>query len=137
MEPNIRPVVIKKVVQSLTYTALVLSTKDKDFAIYMEPQVGKNIQKLLSQPPTSRPLSINFIQNLIQGMEGKLFQVILYEAKEGVFFSKIFLEEEKNGLKNILEIDSRPSDALTLALLHNIPIYSTLNVIQGASAFMD
>ena len=44
MNSELIPITLHKILQSQTYTIVILGTLDKQFAIYMEPQVGKDIQ---------------------------------------------------------------------------------------------
>src|SRR5665213_1604808 len=105
-------VMVRKVMQSSTYTAIVLVAPEKAFAIYTESSVGKSIQTLLTRDLKRRPLTHDLIHHILVGLEARIFQVVIHHVEEGAFFAKLFVEEERNGLKNIVEIDARPSDAL-------------------------
>ncbi len=123
-------VALRKVMQSSTYTAIVLVTPQKAFAIYTEPSVGKSIQTLLGRDTQRRPQTHDLIHHILGGLEAKIFQVVIHHVEEGAFFAKLFLEEDRYGLKNIVEIDVRPSDALILALVNNAPIFCTQEVLE-------
>jgi bifunctional DNase/RNase len=64
------------------------------------------------------------------GIEVK--QVVINDIQDTVYFARLFLEMEKNGVKDILEVDARPSDCITLALMTNAPLYCSREVLGKA-----
>lgn len=127
-------ITFNKILQSRTYTVIMLGTDKKRFAIYTEPQVGKNLQIYLAQGKKPRPSSHDLIQSILEGYEIKPFQVVIHDVQDTVYFARLFLEMESGGKKTIVEIDARPSDCITLALLHNIPLYCRQEVLDKAIA---
>lgn len=79
---------------------------------------------------TPRPLTHDLIINIIRGFSSKLVSVSINKIKDGVFFSVLNLE---GGLNGRLEIDSRPSDALAIALRLDVPILVGKDVMEEAS----
>jgi bifunctional DNase/RNase len=51
-----------------------------------------------------------------------------------VYFARLFLEQTIGNLRHILEIDARPSDCITLALMNNVPVYCTREVLEKTIA---
>lgn len=79
------------------------------------------------RPP--RPLTHDLIKNLIDNLSASVLEVVIDELKDNTFYAKIVLEIA--GLTN--EIDSRPSDAIALALRAKVPIYVNEIVMEEAS----
>lgn len=79
------------------------------------------------KPP--RPLTHDLLKNLIENLGGTVVEVIIDELRENTFYAKIILEI--SSLTN--EVDSRPSDAIALALRTNAPIYVAQTVMDAAA----
>jgi len=124
-----------KIMQTRAYTVIVLSHGEKRFAIYTEPSVGKALQMHLTGTPKPRPLTHDLVRWILKGLDVKVKQVVINDLQETTFFSRLFLEQEKNHTRHIIEMDCRPSDAITLALLTNAPVYSTRELLETAIPF--
>lgn len=123
-------ITIDKIMQSRAYTVIILSTGTRRFAIYTDPLVGKNLQNLLSNKPASRPLTHHLIDAVFSGFDVRIKQVVINNVEDTVYFARIFLEKQQGDNKEILEVDARPSDSLTLALMHEAPIYATKELLE-------
>lgn len=119
-----------KIMQMHSYTVVVLEGKSKRFAIYTEPSVGKMIQMFLTNTERPRPQTHDLLNSLIQGFDIRVKQVIINNIEESIYYARLFLEQDYGDIKHILEIDVRPSDGLTLALLTNAPIFCTKEVLD-------
>lgn len=132
MPSELVPISFHKVLQSQAYTVVILGTADKQFSIYMEPQVGKDIQIYLTDGEKKRPSSQNLIQSILHGCNIHPIQIVIDHTENSVYFAKLFLEASLETGKTILEIDARPSDCITLALLDNIPMYCRKEVLENS-----
>ena len=72
-----------------------------------------------------RPLTHDLIKSIIEGLQGKVTQVCVYDLRDNTFFAKIIISRGKRKI----EIDARPSDALALALRTGVPIYVSEEVL--------
>ena len=127
------PITFNKIMQSRAYTVIILGNEAKQFAIYTDPLVGRNLQILLTNEPQPRPYTHNLIDSIFDGFEIQLKQVIINQIEDTIYFSRLFLEQQKGEeIKEILEIDARPSDCLTLAVMHSAPIYIKKDVFETA-----
>jgi len=126
------PITFHKVLQSRSYTVVILGTSEKQFAIYVEPQVGKDIQIYLTQGKKERPSTHNLIQSILEGYDIYPLQIVIEDVQESIYFAKLFLKKTSDDQKTIVEIDARPSDCLLLALLSNIPMFCTKQVLEKA-----
>lgn len=129
---EIVPISFKKIMQSRAYTVIILGTDQKQFAIYTDPLVGRNLQLLLTGDSTKRPYTHNLIESIFKGFDIQLKQVVINDVEDTIYFSRLFLEQEKGDQKQILEIDARPSDCLTMALMYGAPIFCRKEVLEKA-----
>jgi len=75
-----------------------------------------------------RPMAHDLLKNMISAFGYKLERVIVTDLKDNMFYAIIELVNQKNGEK--VQIDSRPSDAIALALRMNGPIYVDQKVLS-------
>jgi bifunctional DNase/RNase len=75
------------------------------------------------KPP--RPLTHDLMKNILDLLGGELVDVCINELRDGTFFARLNLEAQ--------EIDSRPSDAIALAVRYGAPIYVAEKVMAEAS----
>ncbi len=119
-----------KISQTHTYTMIVLKTGEVRFAIYVEAQVGRILQMYLTDIEKPRPLTHDLISSMCKGFEISVKQVVINDVQDTTYFARIFLEQMRGDVRHIVEIDGRPSDFITLALMHNAPIYCIKEVLE-------
>lgn len=78
------------------------------------------------KPP--RPLTHDLLRNIIEQLGFSINYVYINELRDGTFFAKIKLD-----VASLEEIDSRPSDAIALALKFAVPIYVSEEVMNEVS----
>lgn len=130
MSLELAPISFHKIIQSRGYTTLILESNQVKFAIYTEPEVGKNIQTYLAQGKKLRPSSHELIQSIFEGYKIHPIQIVISDMEDSIYFARIFLEMRSGDKKTILEIDARPSDCITLALLFNTPMFCHKQLID-------
>lgn len=74
------------------------------------------------KPP--RPLTHDLLKNVIDSLGGDVRDVVINELKDGTFYARINIDSQ--------EIDSRPSDAIALAVRLGVPIYVSEKVLEEA-----
>lgn len=119
-----------KIMQTRAYTVIVLGTPDKRFAIYTDPSIGRTLQLYLTEAEKTRPMTHDLIDMIFKGMQVRIKQVVINDLQDTVYFCRLFLEQDLGSLRHILEIDARPSDCITLALMNNVPVYCTKEVLE-------
>ena len=77
---------------------------------------------------TARPMTHDLILNIIRGLEAEATKIVVTELKDNTFYATIHITTKKGEV----EIDSRPSDAIALALRVGTPIYVVEEVITQA-----
>jgi bifunctional DNase/RNase len=68
---------------------------------------------------TPRPMTHDLIKNVLTGLEAQVHKVVVTELREDTFYAVIWLERSGE----VVSVDSRPSDALALALRVDCPIF--------------
>ena len=119
-----------KIMQTRAYTVVILSGENKRFAIYTDPGIGKALQLFLTDVEKPRPLTHDLIDMIFDGMNIRVKQVVINNVEDTVYYARLFLEQECGDLLQIVEIDARPSDCITLALMNNAPVYCTREVLE-------
>ena len=119
-----------KIMQTHSYTVVILAAKDKRFAIYTDPNIGKTLQMFLTGVEKPRPLTHDLFSHILKGFDIRIKQVVINDLQDTVYFARLFLELERETYRHIVEIDARPSDCITLALMNNVPVYCTKEVLE-------
>ncbi len=128
------PITFNKIMQSHAYTVIILGTDEKRFAIYADPQVGRNMQLYLTEGHKQRPYTHDLLKSILSGFEITPVQVVIQDVEDTIYFARLFLEQKRGEQSTIVEIDARPSDCITLAFLYHIPIYCRKEVLEKAIA---
>ena len=126
-----------KIMQTRTYTMIILKGQEKKFAIYVEPSVGKTLQNYLTDHEKPRPITHDLLSSILKGLDVKVKQIVINDVQDALYLARLFIEQEKNGMQYIVEIDARPSDCITLALMHNAPVYCSKEVLEKAIPVLD
>lgn len=119
-----------KIMQTRAYTVVILAAEEKRFAIYTDPSIGQKLQIILTGITKPRPMTHDLMDMIFQGLDINILQVVINDIQDTVYFARLFLELNQGDLRHILEIDARPSDCITLALMNNIPVYCTRDVLE-------
>ena len=77
---------------------------------------------------TPRPMTHDLIKNVLTGLETQVHKVVVTELREDTFYAVIWLERSGE----VISIDSRPSDALALALRVDCPIFVDEVVLKNS-----
>ena len=81
----------------------------------------------------SRPLTHDLMKNFMNAFAVDLQEIIICDLQEGIFYSKLLCVSEHD----TVEIDSRTSDALALAVRFGCPIYTYENILESAGILME
>jgi bifunctional DNase/RNase len=81
----------------------------------------------------SRPLTHDLMKNFMNAFNVELQEIIISDLQEGIFYSKLVCYTDND----TVEIDSRTSDALALAVRFGCPIYTYENIIESAGILME
>lgn len=75
---------------------------------------------------TPRPMTHDLIKNVLSGLDAHVHKVVVTELKEDTFYAVIWMERDGR----VISVDSRPSDALALALRVDCPIFVEDEVLK-------
>lgn len=134
IDTELIPIRFNKILQSRSYTMIILGTEEKQFAIYTNPEVGKNIQIYLTEEHKPRPFTHDLINAILNGLNIKPLQIVINDVEDTIYFARLFLEQTLEGKRHILEIDARPSDCVILSLMNNIPVFCRKEILEKAVA---
>ena len=116
MDPvNNMPIVILKDVNGSTVLPIWVG-------VYEANAIALEIEKV----STPRPMTHDLIRNLLIGLNTALRKVVVSELKDDTFYAVIWLDRDGE----LISVDSRPSDALALALRLDCPIYVEETVLK-------
>lgn len=87
----------------------------------------------LEKMQPSRPLTHDLMKNFMNAFNVDLHEVIISDLNDGIFFAKLICSDKKD----MLEIDSRTSDALALAVRFGCPIYTYERILEQAGISME
>src|SRR5437868_10654144 len=92
--------------------------------IYEANAIALEIEKVT----TPRPMTHDLIKNVLTGLNAQVHKVVVSELKEDTFYAVIWMEREGQ----VISVDSRPSDALALALRLDCPIFVDDEVLKSS-----
>jgi uncharacterized protein len=87
----------------------------------------------LERMQPSRPLTHDLMKNFMTAFNVELHEIIINDLQEGIFYSKLICSSDKD----TVEIDSRTSDAVALAVRFGCPIYTYDNILESAGILME
>ena len=114
---------------------VILKEKESDryLPIWIGPAEADAIAVKLQDVSVPRPLTHDLLQSVINDLGGAVSSIIVSDLSNDTFYAKIMLE--KNG--STVEIDSRPSDAIALAVRVKVPIFVEESVLDKAGVILD
>lgn len=125
-------VFVESIRVNMTNYKRVVMLKEKTAPRYLPIWIGHFEADAIAIPmqnvPVSRPLTHDLLGSVIQSLSAKLTQVVINQLADETFYAKLILDA--NGRH--VEIDSRPSDAIALAIRTKVPIYVDESVLDQA-----
>ncbi|HSR48513.1 MAG TPA: bifunctional nuclease family protein [Anaerolineales bacterium] len=127
-------VVIDSIRVSLMSQHRIVILKDVDSERFLPIWIGQSeaeaITVALQEIPIVRPLTHDLLRNVLTDLGAEVLRVNIIELRNEIFYARIALRV--NGRE--LEIDSRPSDALALAVRVHVPIFVAEEVMREAAS---
>ena len=123
---------------------IIISEISEQQAIYLKEVDGErrfsmliglfeatSIERRVKGRPTPRPLTHDLILSVVEALGGTLDSVVINDLKEHTFFARLRVKVDGE----LIEIDSRPSDAIAVAVSCHppLPIYVTEEVLEDAA----
>jgi hypothetical protein len=92
------------------------------------PEAAAILMKLQSQAPP-RPMTHDLLSDMLEQLGAQIVRITVTELRENTFFAQITLQQDGGEI----EIDSRPSDAIALAIRAEAPIFAADRVIEESA----
>ena len=123
---------LKRIIISEIHDQQVIMLKevegDRSFPIVIGIFEATSIDRRVKGMPSPRPLTHDLVANVIDHMGGDLQDIFISDLRDHTYFAKLRIRKDGE----LIEIDSRPSDAIALAVTANVPIYVAEDVIGEA-----
>ena len=121
---------LSRIIISETNDEQVIVLKEVDgeraFPIVIGIWEAVAIDRNIKGKKTPRPMTHDLIENVIAGLDCALDRIVVTELKDRTFYARLVLR--RNG--KMVEVDSRPSDAIALAVQMKAPIYVNESVLE-------
>ena len=122
MAQNPIQVQVRGIVPTPTGCGVFLGAGSKVIAIFVDHSVAAAITMALHGVKKSRPLTHDLISHILAGLGARVEKVVINDLKDDTYFARLYLVQENELGRNVVEIDARPSDSMALALQHQCPI---------------
>jgi bifunctional DNase/RNase len=123
-------------VSLMNYQRVVI-LKEKSTERYLPIWIGAAeadaIAVKLQDVTVPRPLTHDLLQSVVDVLGATVNSIIVSDLKNDTFYARILLNVDGG----VVEVDSRPSDALALAVRAEVPIYAEESVLDKAGIFLD
>jgi bifunctional DNase/RNase len=127
---------IDSIRMSLMNYQRVVILKEKDgeryLPIWIGPAEADSIAIKLQDVEVPRPMTHDLLCSAIQALGARINSIVVNELRNDTFYARIFVVVDGRDL----EIDSRPSDAIALAVRVQVPIYAEESVLEKAGILL-
>jgi bifunctional DNase/RNase len=101
--------------------------------IFIGGTEAASIDLRMRHAPPQRPLTHDLLDAVMKKLHGTLVKVQVDELRDGIYFGSVFIRSERR----VIRLDSRPSDALALAIGNHVPIYVAKKVFAESGIQKD
>jgi len=114
---------------------VILKEKEADryLLIWIGPSEAEAIAMRLGDVHPPRPQTHDLMRNIIEALDAQVQYVLVNDLNNDTFYARIVLDA--NG--RTVEVDSRTSDAIALAVRAQVPIYADESVLERAGVLLD
>ena len=102
---------------------------ERTFPIVIGLFEATSIDRRVKGVQSPRPLTHDLLAKVVEHLGGEVQDVVISELREHTYFARLRIRQEGE----LIEVDSRPSDAIALAVTVNAPIYVAEDVIDEVS----
>ena len=99
---------------------------ERTFPIVIGLFEATSIERRVKQQPASRPLTHDLLASTIELLGGELQDIYINELRDHTYYAKLRIRHDGE----IVEVDSRPSDAIAVAVTADVPIYVAEDIID-------
>ena len=105
---------------------------DRVLPIFIGPLEASAIAYALEKTVFPRPLTLDLMRLLVEGLQGRIRRVIITKIESETFFAEVVIEAGDR----VVAVDARPSDSVGLALRAEAPIYIAEAVMEKAGQWI-
>jgi bifunctional DNase/RNase len=102
---------------------------DKTMPVWIGTAEAEAIARALFKVKSPRPMTHDLLADLVKAMDGTLEEVVITDSKDGVYFGHLHI---RNKEKKLVDVDTRPSDGVALALRTGAPIRVARKLLETA-----
>ncbi len=99
---------------------------DRQFPIVIGLAEALAIDRRVKNISTPRPLTHDLLAGVIRELNGELEKIVIHDLRDHIFYAKLVIRNHGK----LIEVDSRPSDAIALGVASDAAIYVTENVLR-------
>ena len=99
---------------------------ERKFTIVIGSPEALAIDRRLNDKQTPRPMTHDLLASVIETLGGQIDRIVINDLQNGTFFARIHIRQDGK----MLEIDSRPSDAIALGIATMVPIFVAEHVLE-------
>lgn len=99
----------------------------RSFPIYIGFNEAIAIDRKLNNRRVPRPLTHDLLQNVVVKLGGALERIVINDLQDQTFFARLDIRRDGE----LIEVDSRPSDAIALAVRVEVPIFAAEHVLAA------
>ncbi len=104
--------------------AVFLGNDEKTFVIYVDESVGTAISMFMRGIAKERPLTHDLLATVLLAFGAKVDRVIINEVHGSVFHARMIISAENElHARKVIELDTRPSDSIAMAVQQGAPLF--------------
>ncbi|NLX21184.1 MAG: bifunctional nuclease family protein [Phycisphaerae bacterium] len=114
--------------ETIEQQIIVLRERDgtRQFPIVIGLSEAYAIDRRVKGVSTPRPMTHELLASVIGHLDGELERIVVHDLRDHTFYAKLVIRRDGK----LVEIDSRPSDAIALGVAGDTPIYVEESVLQ-------
>jgi uncharacterized protein len=115
---------IRALIPTRAGCAVFLGHDDKVIHFFIELSIGQAINEYMAGETFPRPMTFDTVNALMTGFGARMTKVVINDYEDEVYYAKMYwMMENEIESKKIVELDTRPSDALALAVRQKAPLF--------------
>ena len=118
--------IIMRDVQMDQFIVLKEVDGDRQLPIVIGKTEADAIDRRLKGHTTQRPMTHDLLASVMERLGGKLERIEITHLQDGCFYGRLFIRQDGQ----LIEADSRPSDAIALGIANSVPIYVAAAVLD-------
>jgi len=133
------PVVIRNLLPGPGNWGVFLGTEgaSKVIAIFVDPGMAAAMMMALRKVQAPRPLTHDLIASIFTGLGVRALKVVISDLRDATYFARLYLQQQSELGRSVVEIDARPSDSIAIAIQQQCPIFVSRQVWADADDMSD